>query len=140
MQTFPDHCARCPADLRKTSSIMSKFNTDQICPACKTRERAHPDYAAADAAEISAVRAGEMNYPGTGRPADLMHPPCIAEQFVIDADALAPKAVRRLADTLGVFEGPDEWGHEHFTFSDGSSAKIEPMAPASITITRYPSR
>lgn len=62
---------------------MSKFNTDHICPECNDRERAHPDYAAADAAEIAAVRAGQMNFVGVGCPPDLYLPnpnagtPCI---------------------------------------------------------------
>ena len=118
---------------------MSKFNTDHICPACRARERAHPCYATADAAEITAVRAGVANFPGIGCPEDLLQKPCDAEQFVIAAEVLPPNEVRHLAGTVGVFEGPDEWSHEHFIFSDGSAAKIEPIAPVAITVTLYPS-
>jgi hypothetical protein len=38
---------------------------------CKKKERAHPRYAEADAAEVAAVRAGVRNFPGIGKPADL---------------------------------------------------------------------
>ena len=71
---FPTHCARCPADLRLTSSIMSKFNTDHICPACKDREKTHPDYLAADAAELAAVLNGQLGFLGLGCPPDLYLP------------------------------------------------------------------
>jgi hypothetical protein len=50
---------------------MSKFNNDIICMACKTKERAHPDYQKASDAEIRAVRQGDYNFPGIGKPADL---------------------------------------------------------------------
>ncbi len=68
MSLWPTHCERCGADLSKVSSIVSKFNTETICSPCKARERAHPDYKAADAAEVAAVRAGDMNFPGVGWP------------------------------------------------------------------------
>ncbi len=67
----PTHCLRCGADLSKTGSIMSKFNQDTICLDCKERERNHPAYPAADAAEIAAVERGEMNFPGVGCPREL---------------------------------------------------------------------
>ena len=53
MSLWPTHCERCGADLNKVSSIVSKFNTETICSPCKDRERAHPDYKAADAAEAA---------------------------------------------------------------------------------------
>lgn len=67
-----DWCDRCGAKGRAT--IMSKFNTDIICcgpGSCKEKERAHPKYREADAAEIRAVRAGVKNFPGIGKPEDL---------------------------------------------------------------------
>lgn len=64
-------CARCGADLDKTGFTMSMFNTDEICLACKAREKAHPDYRRAEQAEIEAVRRGERNFPGIGKPRDL---------------------------------------------------------------------
>lgn len=62
-------CQRCYKEAYAT--IMSKFNTDIICMECKDKERQHPDYAAADKAEIEAVRQGVRNFPGVGKPADL---------------------------------------------------------------------
>ena len=62
-------CRRC----RKESivSIMSKFNTDEICLDCVEKERKHPNYKEASEAEERAVRAGNYNFPGIGKPADL---------------------------------------------------------------------
>jgi hypothetical protein len=62
-------CDRCFCET--SHSIMSKFNTDIICLTCKEKERAHPDYQKADAAETEAVRKGDYNFPGIGKPADL---------------------------------------------------------------------
>ena len=62
-------CGRCGADNRATT--MSKFNTDIICMECKEKERKHPKYAEADKAELAAVRAGNYNFEGIGKPADL---------------------------------------------------------------------
>jgi hypothetical protein len=64
-------CDRCGADLNKTVHTMSMFNTDHICLACKSKEQAHPDYEKAREAETAAVRQGNMNFPGIGKPADL---------------------------------------------------------------------
>jgi hypothetical protein len=60
------NCDRCGAFL--TSRIMSRFNTDCLCPECEEEERMHPDYAKAEAAEIAAVRRGDYNFPGIGWP------------------------------------------------------------------------
>ena len=62
-------CARCGAT--NCATIMSKFNQDIICMSCKDKERKHPKYAEADAAELAAVRAGNYNFEGIGKPADL---------------------------------------------------------------------
>jgi len=63
------HCDRCGyiAPVR----TMSWFNDDMICMACNKRETAHPDYNKARDAERSAVYAGNTNFPGIGKPADL---------------------------------------------------------------------
>jgi hypothetical protein len=45
---------------------MSKFNRDIICTPCKDDECEAPGYAAADAAEVAAVRGGNYNFPGIG--------------------------------------------------------------------------
>jgi hypothetical protein len=52
-------------------SIMSRFNTDEICMECEEKEKKHPDYPRAVKAEAAAVRAGNYNFPGIGKPADL---------------------------------------------------------------------
>jgi hypothetical protein len=59
-----NHCDRCNGSL--DSSIMSKFNRDILCTPCQDDECEAPGYAAADAAEVAAVRAGDYNFPGTG--------------------------------------------------------------------------
>jgi len=65
-------CDRCHQETSTT--IVSMFNTDTLCPACKTREEKHPDYARARQAEHEAVVAGNYNFPGIGLPADLNLP------------------------------------------------------------------
>lgn len=65
------NCERCDADFRKTSSTMSRFNTEMICSDCATLERAHPSYPEAERVELEAVRAGNMNFPGIGCPPEL---------------------------------------------------------------------
>jgi hypothetical protein len=50
---------------------MSRFNTDWICLACEEKERAHPLYKKASEAELAAVRSGDFNFKGIGKPADL---------------------------------------------------------------------
>jgi len=62
-------CDRCGKETQAT--IMSTFNTEMICLECKAKERAHPDYERARAAEARAVRAGDYNFPGVGKPSDL---------------------------------------------------------------------
>lgn len=62
-------CVRCGAE--HTAKTVSRFNLDWICPDCETREKAHPQYPAAEAAEAEAVRAGNYNFPGVGCPPDL---------------------------------------------------------------------
>ena len=65
-------CQRCH---RETNAhTMSKFNTQEICLECKDKEKKHPEYAAADKAEVDAVRQGNYNFGGMGTPADLLQP------------------------------------------------------------------
>jgi hypothetical protein len=68
---FPTACARCAEEFAGSGSIMSVFNTDQICLECKQKEEAHPDYEKARKAEAAAVSRGDYNYAGIGKPADL---------------------------------------------------------------------
>jgi recombinational DNA repair protein (RecF pathway) len=64
-----DTCARCnqKADITR----MSFFNTDIICLPCACKERTHRAFATAVKAELEAVRAGNYNFPGIGKPEDL---------------------------------------------------------------------
>ena len=62
-------CDRCYKPARMHS--VSYFNTEDCCIDCLTKEKQHPDYERARSAELDAVRQGNMNYPGIGKPADL---------------------------------------------------------------------
>lgn len=63
-------CDRC-LDPKPSSTTMSRFNTQIICPPCEDKERAHPDYQRASDAELAEVKRGNMNFRGVGKPADL---------------------------------------------------------------------
>ena len=62
-------CQRC----RKETNChtMSRFNTQLICMECLDKEQKHPKYKEAAEAEEAAVRAGNRNFAGIGKPADL---------------------------------------------------------------------
>lgn len=64
-----ERCQRC----RKETICLtgSMFDTTMICLECEKKEREHPSYEKAREAELAAVRSGDFNYPGIGRPADL---------------------------------------------------------------------
>ena len=54
--------------------MMSRFNTDMICcgtDGCIEKERNHPQYMEAATAELDALKGGDFNFPGIGKPADL---------------------------------------------------------------------
>ena len=64
--------SRCRRCRKETSAITcSMFNDDMICMDCDDAEMAHPQYAEAKEAEAAAVRGGDYNFSGIGRPADL---------------------------------------------------------------------
>ena len=65
---YSQECDRCHKHCSGT--IMSKYNTDELCMQCKGDERTLPTYAAANAAEIAAVRQGDYNFAGVGLTAD----------------------------------------------------------------------
>ena len=65
----PRRCQRCQATTDHT--IMSMFNTQIICMACKDKERRHPRYHEAVNAECEAVQRGNTNFLGIGKPEDL---------------------------------------------------------------------
>lgn len=62
-------CPRCGKPASTTTC--SRFNTEMICIPCEVKETHHPDYQRAYKAEMAAVRAGNYNFPGIGKPADL---------------------------------------------------------------------
>lgn len=62
-------CERCGKETK--SFTMSMFNEEYICMECKEKERQHPDYQRARDAEHEAVKNGNMNFSGIGKPADL---------------------------------------------------------------------
>lgn len=66
-------CERCGRETFVTT--MSVFNTETICSggdeSCKSKERRHPKYEEAHRIESEAVRSGDYNFPGIGKPADL---------------------------------------------------------------------
>jgi hypothetical protein len=62
-------CQRCYA--RTLATTMSTFNTQIICLDCERKERAHPAYGEAVKAEAAAVKRGDRNFPGIGKPRDL---------------------------------------------------------------------
>jgi hypothetical protein len=70
MTMLDQFCPRCGKTLAG-GSIMSRFNTEQICLDCQDRERQHSDYAAAAQAEEEAVRRGDTKFAGIGKPSDL---------------------------------------------------------------------
>jgi hypothetical protein len=69
MRAWRGRCQRC----HKATDVhtMSRFNEDLICDECDDRERQHPKYQEAADAELRAVQAGDMNFPGVGKPSDL---------------------------------------------------------------------
>ena len=58
-------CDRCGGSLA-SGRIMSMFNTDCLCMACKEKERKDPRYKSAQKAEYEALMRGERNFPGIG--------------------------------------------------------------------------
>ena len=69
MDDWDGHCHRCGK--ASGSHTGSYFNVELICPSCDDRERAHPLFEKAREAETAACLAGDFNFPGIGKPADL---------------------------------------------------------------------
>lgn len=69
MREWRGRCQRCYKE--SNSSIMSRFNEDLICDDCEEKEREHPEYQKAHDTELAAVKSGNMNFPGVGKPSDL---------------------------------------------------------------------
>jgi hypothetical protein len=62
-------CDRCKTETNIW--MMSKFNTDSICPKCQEREINHPNFVEANRRENEAVQNGDLNFPGIGCPTEL---------------------------------------------------------------------
>lgn len=58
-------CDRCNGSL-EGGRIMSMYNTDCICMACKRAERKRPDYKTVQEIEMTEIRNGNYNYSGPG--------------------------------------------------------------------------
>ena len=69
MSSLSGRCARCGKEV--TASLVSRFNIDVICLDCSDKERSHPRYAEAVTAEEEAIRRGNLNFRGIGKPSDL---------------------------------------------------------------------
>ena len=65
------YCERCGKSTKGEAVRMSFFNTEMCCLDCLEKERKHPDYQKAKEAELAALRRGERNFPGIGKPQDL---------------------------------------------------------------------
>lgn len=62
-------CKRCGT--KDCILIMSMFNNDMICTDCKEKEKKHHDYEKAEQADIEAIKIGNYNFKGIGKPSDL---------------------------------------------------------------------
>ena len=62
-------CERCGKETNVHT--MSRFNTQDICMECVEKEKRHPKYPEAAAAELAETKAGRYNFPGIGKPSDL---------------------------------------------------------------------
>lgn len=65
-----DNCDRCGGETGGTTT-MSMFNADVICTDCKETEKKHPKYADAVEADHAAIKSGDYNFKGIGKPEDL---------------------------------------------------------------------
>lgn len=70
MSMPPSKCDRCGCDTNGIT-VMSFFNTQEICRPCNRKERAHPRFEEARKADEAACRAGNFNFEGIGLPSDL---------------------------------------------------------------------
>lgn len=60
----PMDCQRCGKQTFAT--IVSMFNTEEICLDCKKTEEQRPDYKAAVEADVNAIKSGNYNFKGVG--------------------------------------------------------------------------
>jgi hypothetical protein len=64
VRTKPVECQRCRKQTLET--ILSMFNTEEICMGCKEAEEQRPDYQKAVEADQTAVRTGDIAFKGIG--------------------------------------------------------------------------
>ena len=57
------NCDRCGGSLAG-GRILSMYNTECLCLACKEKEKAREDYRQAVQAELDEVKKGNLNYKG----------------------------------------------------------------------------
>jgi hypothetical protein len=130
MNQFPATCARCGADLRTTSSIMSRFNTEMICNTCESRERLHPRYQEAHDRELAEVKAGNTIFPGIGSPPELYQPMTLAEiAGVAVRNTSTEEAQRIVLDAGGIRLGDPDTQQWRFGFADRSSLTLICTSP-----------
>jgi len=69
IKDWDGHCQRCgePVDVH----IMSMFDVSLICMDCSSREQKHYAYEKARKADINAIRHGNNNFSGIGKPEDI---------------------------------------------------------------------
>lgn len=58
---FSTTCARCGVQ-PTGASICSRYNSDQVCMACREDEKKLATYPACEAAELAAVKSGNYNF------------------------------------------------------------------------------
>ena len=63
-------CPRCGN--KSCATMMSMFNTQQVCIDCIEREQNHPKYSEAREAVIKEEEKGNYEYQGIGCPSDLI--------------------------------------------------------------------
>ena len=63
-RTKPVECQRCHKQTLAT--ILSMFNTEEICLVCSEAEKLRPDYDEAVQADRTAVKMGDVNFRGIG--------------------------------------------------------------------------
>lgn len=71
---FPDKCQRCGGSFEINGSRIhttSMFNKEEICMACKEREKTHPKYKEALEADRAEIKKGNYNFEGIGCPPEL---------------------------------------------------------------------
>ena len=64
-------CDRCKQPPINSTTIKSMFNQDVLCMGCKDTEKKHPKYKDAHDADNAAIKSGDYNFKGIGKPEDL---------------------------------------------------------------------